>query len=237
MPERSLVLRLAAPLQSWGTTSRFTRRDTALQPTKSGVVGVCAAALGRPRADDVSDLAALWMGVRVDHQGVVDYDYQTVLDVPDTEGKGAKTVVSERWYLSDAVFLVVLAGDHVLMERLADAIAQPAFPLALGRKSYVPTQPIVLALEEGEPEAILRTYPWLVTAERLRRPVVRAMEEGREVKLRTVRDCPPEDASAWYPDHPLAFEPRRFLRRPVRIEEVRLRSDMLREEVLAWRST
>lgn len=237
MPELSLVLRLAAPLQSWGTASRFTRRDTALQPTKSGVVGMCAAALGRSRTADVADLAALWMGVRVDHPGVVRYDYQTILGVPDTEGKGADTVVSERWFLSDAVFLVVLAGDRALLERLADAIRRPVFPLALGRKSYVPTQPIVLALEEVEREAILRTHPWLVTAQRLRRPIVRAVEEGREVKLRSVRDCAPQDASAWYPDHPLAFEPRRFLRRPVRIEEVSLRSDMLREEVLTWRST
>jgi CRISPR system Cascade subunit CasD len=177
------------------------------------------------------------MGIRVDYQGVVHYDYQTIEGVPDTKGKGAETVVSERWFLSDAVFLVVLKGDPTLLGQLADAITRPVFPLALGRKSYVPTEPIVLGLKEDEPHAVLRTHPWLVSAKRLRRPVERKIEAGEEVRLRLVYDCPPQDASAWYLDYPLSFQPRRFLRRPVRIEEVPLRPDMLRGEDLAWRST
>jgi len=48
-----------------------------LEPSKSGVVGLLCAALGRPRAADGSDLAALRMGVRVDREGVLKVDYQT----------------------------------------------------------------------------------------------------------------------------------------------------------------
>lgn len=65
----TLLIRLQGPLQSWGTRSRFDHRDTWPYPTKSGVVGLLAAALGRDRREDVSDLAALRMGVRVDRKG------------------------------------------------------------------------------------------------------------------------------------------------------------------------
>lgn len=42
----TLLMRLAGPLQSWGTTSRFDQRDTGKEPSKSGVIGLMAAALG-----------------------------------------------------------------------------------------------------------------------------------------------------------------------------------------------
>jgi len=42
-----LLLRLAGPLQSWGDSSRFATRGTRREPTKSGVIGMVAAALGR----------------------------------------------------------------------------------------------------------------------------------------------------------------------------------------------
>ena len=35
----TLLLRLAAPLQSWGSDSKFETRKTDREPTKSGVVG------------------------------------------------------------------------------------------------------------------------------------------------------------------------------------------------------
>ena len=70
----TLLLRLSGPLQSWGVQSRFSIRDTGLEPSKSGVVGLLCAALGRPRSAPVDDLAALQMGVRVDQQGHLTYD-------------------------------------------------------------------------------------------------------------------------------------------------------------------
>ena len=39
-----LLLQLAGPLQSWGAASRFARRSTENAPTKSGLVGLLAAA-------------------------------------------------------------------------------------------------------------------------------------------------------------------------------------------------
>ena len=44
----TLLLRLAAPLQAWGADSKFETRKTNREPTKSGVIGLLAAALGLP---------------------------------------------------------------------------------------------------------------------------------------------------------------------------------------------
>ncbi|MFI8105436.1 type I-E CRISPR-associated protein Cas5/CasD [Streptomyces sp. NPDC086023] len=73
-----LLVRLAAPLQSWGAVSRFSRRDTHSRPTKSAVIGLCAAALGRDRTDPVDDLAEIVFGVRADHPGTPVRDYHSV---------------------------------------------------------------------------------------------------------------------------------------------------------------
>ncbi|MFE9796004.1 type I-E CRISPR-associated protein Cas5/CasD [Streptomyces goshikiensis] len=77
-----LLIRLAGPLQSWGLVSRFTRRDTHSRPTKSAVIGLCAAALGLDRTADLAaedlPLAELRFGVRADRPGVPVRDYHTV---------------------------------------------------------------------------------------------------------------------------------------------------------------
>ena len=72
-----LLLKLAGPLQSWGSASRFTDRGTQHEPTKSGVVGLLAAALGRRRTASVDDLASLRFGVRIDQPGTLQDDFQT----------------------------------------------------------------------------------------------------------------------------------------------------------------
>ena len=52
----ALLLRLAGPLQAWGAKSRFTVRATELAPTKSGVIGMLAAAVGRTRTAPIQEL-------------------------------------------------------------------------------------------------------------------------------------------------------------------------------------
>ena len=58
----TLLLRLAAPLQSWGSDSKFDIRRTGREPTKSGVVGLLTAAKGL-RRDDTGALAAAYFTV------------------------------------------------------------------------------------------------------------------------------------------------------------------------------
>src|SRR3990170_1746021 len=112
-----LLLRLAGPMQSWGTTSRFDQRDTGKEPSKSGVIGLLAAALGIERENwmDLEPLTRLSMGVRHDRPGTPRRDYQTAgCAATDTiikaDGNQAKRggVVSRRDYLADAAFLVGL---------------------------------------------------------------------------------------------------------------------------------
>ncbi len=181
-PRHTLLLRLAGPMQSWGTQSRFTERDTGLEPSKSGVLGLCCAALGRPRPDPVDDLAALRLGVRVDREGTVLVDYHTAggshrkgeaYGVVKADGKPGGTVVSRRFYLADADFLVGLEGDDGDLDLLGgidEALSAPRWPLALGRKAFPPGCPVGLpggGLRPGAPLLdALRAEPWPGAGER-----------------------------------------------------------------------
>lgn len=160
----TLLLRLQGPMQSWGTRSRFDHRDTWPYPTKSGVLGLLAAALGRDREADISDLAALRLGVRVDRRGVLRVDYQTAQGVLTADLRSKRDVQSWRYYLSDAAFLVGLEGDGRLLEEAHWALKNPRFVLYLGRKGYVPSPPPYLAdgLREEPLEEALRRYPYLL---------------------------------------------------------------------------
>ncbi len=129
----TLLLRLAGPLQSWGTDSHFEIRRTEKMPTKSGVIGMIASALGRSREESISDLNELQFGVRIDQPGTIITDFHTAK-------KDSKTsYLTKRYYLSDAVFLVGLYSENVeKLVEIQEALASPAFPLFLGRRSCVP---------------------------------------------------------------------------------------------------
>ncbi len=165
----TLLLRLVAPMQSWGTTSRFDQRDTQKEPSKSGVVGLLAAAMGIDRENwtDLEPLTRLTMGVRHDRAGVPKQDYQTAQHIISADrSKIHETAVTTRAYLADAAFLVgVETEDRALMEKLYAALRDPVWPLALGRKSYVPAEPIWMkdALQDRTLREALAQYPWIST--------------------------------------------------------------------------
>ncbi|MFC9295720.1 type I-E CRISPR-associated protein Cas5/CasD [Streptomyces sp. NPDC057011] len=199
-----LLVRLAAPLQSWGAVSRFSHRDTHSRPTKSAVIGLCAAALGRDRTDPVDDLAGLVFGVRADHPGTPVRDYHTVgagkyplrprdvitdhrraaavaRSMEATEGPGfghhelagwygapkkiaadpvsgalvsgelsRTALITERWYLSDAAFVVGLQhADRALLEEVGHALEHPKQLLWLGRKSCPPSGTLAAGILPG----------------------------------------------------------------------------------------
>ncbi len=172
----TLLLRLAGPMQSWGTTSRFDQRDTGKEPSKSGVVGLLAAALGIDRENwsDLEPLTRLTMGVRHDRPGVPKRDYQTAQNIISADrSKIHDTAVTTRDYLADAVFLVGLEGlDRALLERAHAALQNPVWSLALGRKSYVPSEPIWL--DNGVVDTLLfdalATWPWIATPRKWEQP-------------------------------------------------------------------
>lgn len=200
----TLLMRFQAPLQSWGVSSLFTERDTAREPSKSGVIGVICAALGRERSADLSDLARLPMGVRVDREGKIQMDYQTSGNILRADGKLATyAVVSHRYYLADAVFLVGLEGPRGELETIDQALRSPRWHLYLGRKAFPPSAPIWLqdGLCEGQLEAELRAYPPLVDGEDLLRLVLE--DDHGQFRRRDV---------------PLNFAQRGFANRGIRFE-------------------
>ena len=176
-----LFLRLEGVMQSWGEHSKWDERDSALMPTKSGVVGLLACALGYPRGDArIDELSRkLDMAVRADRTGNVMTDFHTVQRTPavltaevkkatgelkeKTTDKGSlvDTITSHRQYLQDASFLVVLSGAEDILESCAAALGSPAWPPFLGRKSCPPSLPMIADLNDryaGVEEA-LEQYP------------------------------------------------------------------------------
>lgn len=287
----TLLLRLAGPMQSWGTQSAFNRRDTGLDPSKSGVIGLLAAALGRPREASVADLAALQMGVRVDHEGVVQTDFHTAggsppgtreraerarsdarydalsaegsppgsppdaperasarYGVAEFSGSGVRTVLSYRAFLADANFLVGLmattSADHALLRQLDRALARPVWPLFLGRKAFVPAEPVRLpdqpplgpGLRPLSLRAALLAYPWPIPSQTageslLTSPPVTPTSlrfvfdvpaikhgEGADVELDVGLDVEASEETRY--DAPISFTSldRRYAPRVVRIE-------------------
>jgi len=133
----TLLMRLVAPMQSWGIQSHYSVRDTGTEPSKSGVIGLICAALGRERTADVEDLARLRMGVRVDREGTIQCDYHIAQDVLSSDTKSRKpSITSRRYYLADAAFLVGLEGEDLsLLEQIHHALAKPVWAFARRRFS------------------------------------------------------------------------------------------------------
>ena len=153
----TLLLRFAGPLQAWGADSRFDVRRTNREPTKSGVIGLIASALGLRRDAPLDELSRLRFGVRVDREGVLLRDLHTVRKDKNT------SYMTTRYYLSDAVFLIGLySDDEALMQRLEHAVRNPAHPLFLGRRSCPPEGRVCLGLRQMPLEEAFKSEPSLI---------------------------------------------------------------------------
>lgn len=195
----ALLLRLAAPLQSWGTSSRFTRRGTDRTPSKSAVIGLLAAAQGRRRTDPLEELLDLRVAVRTEQAGRLERDFQTAA----RSGERTPISVSSRHYLADAVFLVAVHGDGALLEGLQQAIRRPHFPLFLGRRSCPPVGRVEYGLRPGDAVEALTQEPWHAA------PWFQRSHYAPHVELDLVADCPPGTSEATLVrDEPVSFDPR-----------------------------
>lgn len=201
----TLLLRLAAPMQSWGSSSRFKKLSTEREPTKSGIVGFIAAALGRGRNESIEDLAALRFGVRIDQPGELLRDYHTAHH-PSNE---KLAFISERYYLCDAVFVIGLeTDDSLLLEEIETALRSPRFPLYLGRRSCPPSGRIVLGISPLSLKDALKTQEWQAQTWYMRKRKVRP-----EIDLEIVMDTAFESANTYTKrDSPISFneEHRRY---------------------------
>lgn len=176
----TLLLRLAGPLQSWGYESKFDVRRTMGFPTKSGVIGMLAAALGYSREEPLDDLNKLKFGVRVDCEGNLVRDFHTAINKKINKNP----FVTNRYYLSDAIFLVGLESDDVnFLITLENALKNPVFPLFLGRRSCPPAMPLIVGMRDTSLVTALECEKWLLEEWRQKR-----IHDKSKCKLRIIID-------------------------------------------------
>lgn len=203
-----LLLQLVAPMQSWGIGSHFSNRDSGMEPSKSGVIGIICAALGIDRKADLSAFAGLRMGVRIDRQGILMRDFQTVREVYTLQSTKLKNIITNRYYLSDAAFLVGLEGDDLaLLERIQYGLKHPVWEIFLGRKAFPPALPVWMEgglRAEQTLEQALADCGWIVQWKKPRAPekVMCVVEDPQGEQIRN--------------DVPVSFEERTFLSRRIR---------------------
>ena len=228
--EQSLAFYLDGPLQAWGASSRFRHRKTESFPTKSGVLGLLAAALGidkhAPEESSLLEpLAALRFSV---YQVMLTEKPRPVIRIEDfhTVGGGfdagdpvqrlhisqkasggpSTTVLTHRTYLTDARFVAVLTGNAATLQTCAEALQNPVWGVWFGRKSCLPASPLLPTLADSPDEAVSNLLEKIGASEKVTLP------QGQEEV---------EHDGAWFQaDQPVSFGRREFQSRPVRRTQV-----------------
>lgn len=174
-----LALLLDGPIQSWGFTSRFTRRTTALHPTRSGIVGMLAAALGidkhapneAQQLQPLAELACTTIALpkqrgnnplpmlRLSDYHTIGGGYNKKTDAMkkprSADGKTLdNAVLSERHYLLDARFGVLLEGPRAFCDEIAAKLRDPKWGVWLGRKCCLPASPLLVGVADDRAAAL-----------------------------------------------------------------------------------
>lgn len=225
MSNKALAIYLDGPLQAWGVASRFQYRETENLPTKSGVLGIVAAAIGIDKyatdeAERLKPLANLnfsvFRALRIGQERPIERlsDFHTVgggYDRKDPREKmhvcrtadrkvSANAVITHRTYLNDARFIAVLEGDDQLLSKCADALQNPRWGVWFGRKACLPASPLCPTLADSQEQAL------------------KALAEKAFVTLGEGQIQPSSlQTEAWFlPDTPVSYGTREFNSRPVR---------------------
>jgi CRISPR system Cascade subunit CasD len=217
----SLAFYIDAPLQSWGVSSKFQRRATESYPTKSGVLGLVAAAMGIDKhADDEAEqlkpLASCKFSVfslqrtSRNHPVLQMEDYHTVgggfdKDNPaerlhisrKASGGPSTTIVTRRFYLEQARFVAILEGDQETLEKAAKALEDPKWGVWFGRKCCLPSSPLLPTLSDSSEQAMAKILEKLV---------------GSSIAGGQIEE---DGGGAWrLADQPVSFGAREFATRP-----------------------
>jgi len=218
----ALAIYLDAPLQSWGVSSRFQRRGTESAPSKSGMLGLIAAAMGIDKhgpdeSERLAPLSACRFSVFPVAKGEKPApvlrleDFHTVGGGYDRDdpvnklriarkasGGVSTTIITRRFYLEQARFAAVLEGDSGILQKAADALEDPIWGVWFGRKCCLPAAPLLPTLASSISEALDAL---------LHKTDSRIVGEGRIEQ---------DGDGAWHhPDQPVSFGRREFLSRPL----------------------
>ncbi len=155
-----LVFRLYGPMASWGQAAVGGDRPTGVQPTRSAILGLLGAALGIKRDEEkrLLDLQkSVLIAVKQCTPSSLIRDYHTT-QVPSHNKKvihrtrkselsesKLNTILSSRDYRCDGLWVVALrlSENPVFnLQEIKDALLEPVYALALGRKSCPPALPL-----------------------------------------------------------------------------------------------
>ncbi|MDL2058992.1 type I-E CRISPR-associated protein Cas5/CasD [Mesosutterella sp. AGMB02718] len=214
---KTLFLWLEGPLQSWGYNSRFDRRETLPFPTLSGVCGILCAALGLggPQKDFLKKLTVgKWEAFSygdAHRQPPQLCDFQMVgsgypsnnpwltLFIPKTSNGKKPTGVTGskltyRYFLQSGAFAVFLTYEEdTFVEKLAEALQQPTWPLSLGRRSCVPSELIFQGIFGSVKDAKAK-------ADEI------AKEKGRQLLFQVIEGAHPDSGEVFLlKDVPVSF--------------------------------
>lgn len=155
-PGEFLLFSLWGPMASWGEIAVGERRGSWGRPSRSGVLGLVAAALGIERSDTAAHRHLeddLGFAIRLDHPGRPLRDYHTAQSPSQKRGlrwatrrdelSGKKdelnTILSERGYYTEMVAILALwardASPAFPLAQIEARLAEPVFTLYLGRKA------------------------------------------------------------------------------------------------------
>ncbi|MBI5641761.1 MAG: type I-E CRISPR-associated protein Cas5/CasD [Nitrospirae bacterium] len=132
---------------------------------------------------------------------------------PRAKNGQALAVLTHRQYLTDATFGVLLEGDVTLLSDIVTALADPKWGIWLGRKTCIPTAPVLVGLKEYRDNLLL------------------LLKEKRDDALRLLIGEKPLDSLAYQeevesfvdgkdslPDQPISFASDRRLFAPRRVQ-------------------
>jgi CRISPR system Cascade subunit CasD len=172
----SLAFLIDAPMQSWGVSSKFQRRESESWPTKSAIVGIVSAAMGIDKyatgeAEQLLPLASLTFSVfrlpktdpplRLSDYHTIGGGYDKnnpaeVLHIP-RRASGASidnAVLTRRTYLTDARFIALFQGKRDTLEKAAAALLDPVWGVWFGRKTCIPAMPLSPVVAGSPREAL-----------------------------------------------------------------------------------
>lgn len=230
-PEAALAFLCHGPLQAWGTSSRFPRRDTLAHPTKSGILGLVAAATGIDKfAENEAERLTPLVDLRLSTYAVPRKNHYKK-DLPVTRlqdfhtigggfhkthpvershiprkasgGLSANAVITRRDYLTDACFLIILEGQEETLRNAKTALLNPRWGLWLGRKSCLPSLPLSPAVSS--------------TPQHAATGILEKLGYQKETPLTQFDHTEEKESSLSYfqTDHPTAYAPRTYQSRPL----------------------
>jgi CRISPR system Cascade subunit CasD len=174
-----------------------------MEPTKSGVIGMLACAMGIRREDSLAAFDDVMFGVRIDQDGELGVDFQMAHE--QTNSKNSSSWVTHRYYLFDAAFLAGIEGNYDFLAKIERALYYPEFPIFLGRRSCPPAGQVSLGIRDKSLRDALREELWIANEGYQKR-----MEKRGVTVLEIVREAVYDEETAYaVRDVPITFGQKR----------------------------